>query len=231
VADSLSSVYNLNRCPALSVTQLERDLVLEQNAFVIKEHVKLLSTTNTYDIIEPESGDVVGVAQEKVGGLVQLLRWFISKHIMPTRVEVREKPDDSLVFTIRRGAYIFRSRVEVLDAQGNLVGYFKSKVFTISGGFHIYDKDDNHFAEIKGRLLGFDYRFVTPDGKLEMGRVSKKLTMASAVRELFTSADTYAVEVNPDLAEEPFAKMLILAAALAIDMIYKEESRTVDTGE
>jgi uncharacterized protein YxjI len=202
--------------------------VLESNAFVVKEHVKFISTTNTYDILDANTGEVVGTAQEKVGGLVQVLRWFISKHIMPTRVEVREKPDDSLLFTIRRGAYIFRSKVEVLDAHGELVGYFKSKVLTISGGFHIYDKNDQHFAEIKGKWVGFNYRFLSPDGTVEMGKVSKKLTLKSALKELFTSADTYAVEVNPDLADEPMAKMLVLAAALAIDMIYKEESRTVD---
>jgi len=82
---------------------------------------------------------------------------------------------------------------------------------------------------VKGKWHGFDYRFVTPDGTVELGRVSKK--WEGLAKELFTSADTYGVEVSPDLAEQPLAKMLILAAALAIDMIYKEESRTVDLGE
>ena len=203
--------------------------MLESNTFVVKERVKFIATTASYDILDAETGEAIGTAQEEVGPLVKVLRWFISKHIMPTRVEVREKPDDSLVFTVRRGAYIFRSRVEVLDAQGNLVGYFKSKVLTISGGFTIYDKADNHFADIKGKMFGFDYRFLTPDGKLEMGRVSKKLSLKSAIKELFTSADTYTVDVNPSLADEPMAKMLILAAALAIDVVYKSESKTVDT--
>jgi uncharacterized protein YxjI len=201
--------------------------VLERNTFVVEERVKLVSNVNTYDILDPDSGEVVGTAEEQIGPLVQLARFFISKHLMPTRIEVREKPDDSLVFTVRRGAYVFRSRVEVLDAQGELVGYFKSKVLTISGGFTIYDKNDNHFADIKGKWLGWDYRFLSPDGQVELGRVSKKLGALGLVRELFTSADTYAVRVNPEMADEPLAKMLILAAALAIDTIYKEESRTV----
>ena len=204
--------------------------MLDRNTFVVKEHVKFISNTNTYDILDGESGELLGTVEEKIGTLVQLLRFVISKHLMPTRIEVREKPDDSLVFTVRRGAYIFRSRVEVHDAQGELVGYFKSKFFTISGGFHIYDKDDKHFAEIKGKWLGWDYRLVTPDGGLEMGRVSKKLGALGLVKELFTSADTYAVQVNPEMEGEPLAKMLILAAAVAIDTIYKEESRTVDVG-
>lgn len=202
--------------------------MLDRNTFVVKEHTKLISTTNTYDILDADSGEVLGTAQETVGTLTQIARWFISKALMPMRVEVREKPDDSLLFTIRRGAYIFKSTVEVHDAQGELLGSFRSKLFTISGGFTIADKAGKPFAEIKGKWLGFDYRFVTPDGSFEMGRVSKKLGALGLVKEFFTSADTYAVQVAPELAEEPLAKMLILAAALAIDTVYKEESRTSD---
>ena len=58
------------------------------------------------------------------------------------------------MFTLRRGWYLFRSRVEVHDAQGAAGRYFKSKLITFSGGFHVYDKDDQHFAEVKGNLSG-----------------------------------------------------------------------------
>ena len=40
-------------------------------------------------------------------------------------------------------------------------------------------------------------------------------------RELFTSADTYGVEVSGPAAEDRNAKMVILGAALAIDAIFK----------
>ncbi len=198
--------------------------MLDRNLFVIKERVKILSSVQSYDILDAESGAPIGFAEETIGTLTKGLRWVMSKALLPTRIEVREKPDDSLVFTLRRGWYIFKSRVEVHDADGNLIGYFKSKVLTISGGFHVYDKDDHHFAEVKGKWVGFNYRFLSPDHKVEMGKVSKKLGAMGLVKEMFTSADTFAVEVNPDLADEPLAKMLILAATLAIDMIYKSES-------
>jgi uncharacterized protein YxjI len=198
--------------------------VLEHNTFVIKEKVKIISAVQSYDIFDSR-GTLVGTANETIGLFTQLLRWFMSKQFLPTRLEVREKPDDALVFSIRRGWYLFRSRVEVLDSQDNLIGYFKSKFFTIAGGFHVYDKDDKHFAEVKGKLLGWNYRFLTPDGKVEMGQVSKKLGAMGILKEMFTSADTFGVEVNEDLADEPMAKMLILAATLAIDLIYKSESR------
>lgn len=198
--------------------------MLEPLRYLVKEQVKFLASHATYDIFDAETSDQIGVAEEVIGPVTQVLRWFVSKQLMPTTVEVREKPDDSLVFTIIRGWYLFQSRVEIHDAQGDLVGYFKSKILSWSGGFWVYDRKDREFAEVKGNFIGFKYRVLTPDGGVELGKVSK--TWAGVVKELFTSADTYMVEVNEDLNEQPISKMLVLAAALAVDMIFKSESRT-----
>lgn len=196
--------------------------MLEPRRFMVKERVKFLKTFHTYDVYDADTAEAVGIAQERIGFVTQVLRWFVSKKFMPTVIEVREKPDDALVFTIRRGWYVFRSRVEVHDALEQLVGYFKSKLISWSGGFYVYDRDDRQFAEVRGSFVGFSYRMLTPDGKVELGRVTKKFNL---VRDLFTSADTYMVEVAEDLQDQPIAKMLVVAAALATDMIFKSESR------
>lgn len=200
--------------------------MLECNSFAIQEHKKILSSVQSYDIKNGESGELIGTAREDIGFFTKSMRWLVSKQFLPTKVEVREKPDDSLLFTLRRGWYLFRSRVEVRDSQDALVGYFKSKFLTISGGFNVYDKDDKYFARVKGRLLGFDYRFLTEDDKLELGRVSKVIGGAGGLaREVFFSADHYYLQINPELAEQPMAKMLLLAATLAVDLIYKSQSQ------
>ena len=200
--------------------------MLECNSFAIQEHKKILSSVQSYDIKNGESGELIGTAREDIGFFTQTMRWLVSKQFLPTKVEVREKPDDSLLFTLRRGWYLFRSRVEVRDSQDALVGYFKSKFFTISGGFNVYDKDDKYFARVKGRLLGFDYRFLTEDDKLELGRVSKVIGgVGGLAREVFFSADHYYLQINPELVEQPMAKMLLLAATLAVDLIYKSQSQ------
>jgi uncharacterized protein YxjI len=198
--------------------------VLEKNTFVVKEHVKFVSNSNTYDIFDAESGAQLGVAQEQMGLGKQLLRFVIPKQFTSTSIDVRTA-DGRPVCSIRRGPYLFRSRVEVLDANGAVLGYYVSKVFTLGGGFHIYDKDGRHVAEIKGKWTGFEYRFLSLDGNVEMGRVTKELSFTSIMKDLFTSADTYAVVVSPHLTGNPMAKALILAAALAIDTIYKNEDR------
>src|SRR4051812_31456429 len=148
--------------------------MLEANRFLVKEQVKFLASHHTYDIYDADTQEHVAVAEEKIGAVTKLLRWFVSKQLMRTRIEVREKPDNALVFTISRGWYVFRSRVEVHDAQDALVGYFKSNLISWSGGFYVYDKNDRQFAEVTGNFIGFKYRMRTPDGKVELGQVSKQ---------------------------------------------------------
>lgn len=203
--------------------------MLEPQRFLIKERVRFLAAGQTFDLYDADadSREPIGVATEVLGPLARLSRWFVSKQLTGTTIEVREKLDESLVFTVRRGAYLIRSRVEVHDAQGELVGWLKSRLISWSGGFHVYDRSGRLFAEVRGNFVGFEYRMLTPDGAVELGRVTKK--WASVVKEVFTSADAYLVELNDDLAEQPLAKMLVLAAALATDMIFKAESRPAAT--
>ena len=166
--------------------------MLEQNTFVVKEKAKLLSSRNSYEILD-EAGKVVGTAEQATGGLAKLLGMVMGD--TPTQIDFREKPDDSLVFTVRRRGYLMK-KVEVVDAQGTVIGLYKAKKFSLSGGFHVYDGKGKHVAEIRGKMLKSDYTFIQPDGKTEMGKVSKK--WAGAMKGLFTSADTYAVQIAPD---------------------------------
>lgn len=207
--------------------------MLECNTFAITEHPKVLSATHRYDIKNAQTGEILGEAIETIGPLAQVLRWVISKKLLATTIEVREKPDDSLLFTIHRGAYPFRSRVEVRDANQHLVGYFHSRFFTLSGGFTVYDEADRPLAQVRGRLQGLHYKFLSVDGQVELGEVSKSIGgVGSVAREMLFSADNYFLTIHADFADQPLAKMLLLAAALAIDIIYKSESRgTLDPVE
>lgn len=192
--------------------------MLELQRFFVKEQVALLRTTDIYDIYDPDTQQQVGTARETVGTLVQLMRWFIHKGLMPTTVQVRDR-QEQLVFSIRRPIQLLRARVEVRNADHELLGYFKSKLFSLGGGFWVYDNHDRQFAEVKGDWKGWNFRFLTPDG-VELGLVTKK--WAGLGKEMFTSADSYIVSINDGLSDQPVAKTLLLAAALAIDIVYKE---------
>jgi uncharacterized protein YxjI len=97
-----------------------------------------------------------------------------------------------------------------------LIGTFKSRLLTLGGKFGVYDAGGNEVAMVKGNWVGWDFRFLTASGA-ELGVVSRK--WGGVAKELFTSADSYVVAVHePDSA----AAILLLAAGLAIDTVYKE---------
>jgi uncharacterized protein YxjI len=110
---------------------------------------------------------------------------------------------------------------EVLDPEGQVVGRYKGKKFSLSGGYHVYGKEGKHVAEIKGKMLKAEYKFLTPDRSAEMGSVSR--TWGGLAKSLGSGDDTYAVQIAPRCAEDPAAKMLILGAALAVESIYKKK--------
>jgi uncharacterized protein YxjI len=192
--------------------------MLELSTFFVKEHVGMFKMHDVYDILDPSTQQMVGQAHEIVSGIKKLLRLLVDKKLMSTTVEVRDA-QEKLVFSIYRPFRFFRSEVQVLDGQGTKLGYFQSKIFTIGGGFWVYDAKDKQVAEVKGDWVGWNFRFLTPSGE-EIGQVTKK--WAGIAKEFFTSADNYIVSISDDLSDEPTAKCLLLAAALAIDIVYKE---------
>jgi len=111
--------------------------MLNRKTFFIREHVGLIKLSNTYDILDPESEGLLGIAQERPGGFVHVLRLLVSKQHLPTKVFVYEgndpKDESRLVFSIQRGFTLFRSKVRICDAQGNVIGGLKSKLFSLGG--------------------------------------------------------------------------------------------------
>ncbi len=72
---------------------------------------------------------------------------------------------------------------------------------------------------MKGNLVGWNFQFVAVDGK-ELGVVTRK--WGGIGKELFTSADNYVVHLAAGV--DPIGMgPLLLAAALCIDMVLKEQ--------
>jgi hypothetical protein len=188
--------------------------------FLVKERVGILKLVDAFDIYDPATGAQVGVAKENIGIVLKLLRFVVNKRLLPTLVEVREQEGGRVVLAMRRGFTLVRSYVTVTDGLGKEIGRFKSKLFSIGGGFHVLDGTEQPVAEIKSDWKGWNFRFLTPDGT-EIGRVTKK--WAGLGKELFTSADNYVISLSDSHVIRADAMPLLLAAGLAIDTIYKEK--------
>ena len=195
--------------------------MLNRQSYFIREHVGIMKLTDTYDILDPETRQQIGIAKEKLGLHFQLLRLVLNKRLLPTTIFVYEgpNPDDEskLLFSIQRGMTFFRSKVNICDRNGTVVGWLRSKAFSLGGAFYVFDAADNEVAFVKGDWKGWNFRFLDK-GENELGTITKK--WAGIGKELFTTADNYIIALNDE--PEPAKAILLLAAGLAVDMVYKE---------
>jgi uncharacterized protein YxjI len=195
--------------------------MLDKNTYFIRERVGFLKLVDTYDILDPQTQEQLGIAKEKAGALIQILRFFVNKQLLPTKVFVYEgtNPDDEskLLFSIRRGITLFRSKVMILGRDGTAIGFLQSKVFTLGGAFRVFDSAGSEVALVKGDWKGWNFRFLDK-AENEIGTITKK--WAGLGKELFTTADNYVIALNGEPA--PAKAMLLLAAGLAVDTVFKE---------
>ncbi len=195
--------------------------MLNRKMYFIRERVGLMKLADTYDILDPMTQAQIGIAKEKAGILVHILRFIVNKQLLPTKVFVYEgdNPEDEtkLAFSIQRGFTLFRSKVNILDRSGNVVGWFQSKILSLGGTFRVFDAAGSEVALVKGDWKGWNFRFLDRSEN-EIGTITKK--WAGIGKELFTSADNYIITLN----QEPTAakSILLLAAGLAVDTVYKE---------
>jgi uncharacterized protein YxjI len=196
--------------------------MLNRKAYFIREHVGFMKLSDTYDILDPETQAQLGVAQEKPGLLIHVLRFLINKRLLPTTVFVYEgknaEDESKLLFSIRRGVALFKSKVEICDRGGKAVGFLVSKLFSLGGAFRVHDASGREYALVQGNWKGWSFKITDTAGN-EIGTISKK--WAGIGKELFTSADNYMIALNSE--PNPGSAILLLAAGLAVDTIYKEK--------
>ncbi|HEX8547329.1 MAG TPA: phospholipid scramblase-related protein [Cytophagaceae bacterium] len=187
--------------------------------YLIKEHVSFLKFSDTYDILDPQNGELVATARENISIFIKLIRLVIGKKLLPTKVEITNEATADVVYTMKKGFTILRSKVVVSGVNGE-IGYFKSRVFTIGGRFDVFTPSHEKVAEVKGGWIGWTFKFID-NNKKELGSVEKK--WAGIGKEFFTSADNYMISLNPELTSKPELMALLITAGLAIDVVYNEK--------
>lgn len=186
-------------------------MLLDHNKFVLKMQKKGFSGKKSFEILDAESGDLLGTAVETTKFLASLLGAMV--------YEVRDAEDNAPLFTVGRTGLILK-KDQVLSPKGELIGRYKAKVFSLSGGFHVYDKDGKHLAEMQGKMFKSEYKFLAPDKGGEMGSVSR--TWGGLAKSLLSGGSTFGVQIDPKFAKNQTAKMLILGATIAVETIFRK---------
>jgi len=194
-------------------------MLLKRRRFFVKERVSMLKLTDTYDILDPDTKQSIGVAKDEPPTWAKLLRLIVKKPLLPTVVQVYEVEGSPAVITLKKYPGFLHTTVVVTHPTLGEIGRFKSKLFSLGGGFHILNKSGEKVADVKGNWKGWNFKMVDARGQ-ELGVVTKK--WAGIGKELFTTADNYMISLNDQVAEQPNQAPLLLAAGLAIDIVYKE---------
>ena len=192
--------------------------MLTKDTFFIKQQAS--SLTETYDIYDPVTGHQIASAKEDVSGFIKFGRIIFKKGHFPTKFNIFESGNKMPTLTINKPFSFLTSKFTILDKDNNSIGYFKTKVVQLSRGFSVYNEKDQLVAEVKGDLIsGSNFKF-SDANKNEIGVVSRK--WSGIGKELFTSADNYIVNITNPGKDKEKNTALMLAAGLAIDIIYFE---------
>jgi uncharacterized protein YxjI len=192
---------------------------LNRNLYLVKEHVKIFKAANSFDVFDPETSELIlECREENLGFFTKIFRFTDFKRMTPFNMEIKTTSGQTIL-TVRRDVSWFLSTVEVIDEQKRLIGKFKQKFLSIGGKFEVLDTSERVLCTLKGSWTSWDFKFVSNDGK-EFATVTKK--WSGLGKELFTSADNYILQINPQVPADSPLRMLILAAVMCIDLVLKE---------
>jgi hypothetical protein len=191
---------------------------LQRNLYFVKEHVGFFKAANNFDVVDPETGEMILECREpNLGVFTKMLRFTDYKRYTPFNIEVTT-PENEPVLRITRGISLFLSKVSVFDEEEDRVGGFKQKLFSIGGAFSVLSANDQPLCQLKGKWTAWEYRF-EHNGQ-ELAKVSRK--WSGIGKELFTSADNYILQISDSVPPDNPLRILILGAVFCIDMVLKE---------
>jgi uncharacterized protein YxjI len=196
-----------------------RSVLLEQPVLVVNQKTKLIELTNEYAVFDGNAQQIGAVVEVGQSTVKKAFR-FISAldQFLTHRLEVRDATGPVLVLT--RPAKLLRSRVQVARPDGAPVGEIAQ-----ANAFGRIRFDLVVGGQVVGAIQAENWRawnFAISDAQgREIARITKK--WEGLARTVFTTADTYVVQVHRRLAE-PLAS-LVLASALTVDTALKQDDR------
>ncbi|MFM7129915.1 MAG: phospholipid scramblase-related protein [bacterium] len=197
-------------------------MLLDYRKFFVKERVAFVKLTDAYDIFDPDTNQPIGLAKDEPPGWAKALRILVNKRFLPTTINIYEQEGEEPLFSLKKKPGFLRVSVVVCDSHGAEFGTLRSKLFSLGGGFTVMDTTGTMVADVKGDWKGWNFRFLDSAGT-ELGVVTKQ--WAGLGKEFFTSADNYIISLSEtyEALGDHATASLMLAAGLAIDIVFKEQ--------
>jgi uncharacterized protein YxjI len=192
-------------------------------ALVIRQQKELLEvftdfeTKNRYVVQLPDGQTALYAAETGGGAMAFLTRSFL-KAKRPFTMRLVDAYGN-LALQLERPWTWFFSELHVTDGHGQRLGMIDQRFAFFARRFVILDPNNRELAQLHGPFFR-PWTFRVMQGDHEVGRITKQ--WSGLLREAFTDADTFGVELGPSM--DPRLRALVLAATFLIDFLYFEDS-------
>jgi uncharacterized protein YxjI len=193
--------------------------LLAQPVLVVNQKLKLVELRNEYSIFDQHGNRIGSVRQARQGPLAFLLRLFTDLDVaLPITLDFVNAAGQTELVLHKPW---FRWVCSVRQPGGAELGTVAKQFRLGKARFGLAGPGGRPLGEVRAEnWRAKDFAVVDEQGR-EVARVTKKW---AGLRELFTDADNYVVQLDPAVADP--LRSLALASCLAIDVIMKQK----DTG-
>lgn len=195
--------------------------LLTLNRFFVKQKPKVIELTAEYQLLDEQGADVGAIRQEgqsklkKFARLVSSLDQFMTHHLS------MYDAGGAKVVGLTRPAKFLKSKVLVQDGSGAAVGAIVQQNIIGKIRFGLVAADGAELGSINAEnWRAWNFQIADTTGR-EVGRITKQWRGLGT--EMFTTADTYMVEISP-IVEGPL-RLLALGAAAGIDTALKQDAQ------
>jgi Scramblase len=190
--------------------------LLAQQVLVVKQKLKLIELRNDYAVLDQHGRQIGAVVQATQSPLAFLARVFTSWDVaLPITLHILG-PGAMTELVVHKPWFTWRC--QVVRPDGLALGEITKQVRLGKARFALLDPRGARLGEVRAH----DWRakdFSVLDGAGQpIARVTKRW---AGLRELFTDADSYVIEVSP-YAVDPL-RSLAVATCLVIDVVMKQK--------
>src|SRR4029450_13425479 len=190
--------------------------LLAQQVLIVRQKLKLVELRNDYAVLDQSGRQIGAVVQATQSPLAFLARvvtsWDVS---LPITLHILG-PGAVTELIVHKPWFTWRC--QVVRPDGVVVGEITKQIRLGRARFTLLDPRGARLGEVRARnWRAKDFSVLDGAGQ-PIARVTKRW---AALRELFTDADTYVVEVSP-AAVDPL-RSLAVATCLVIDVVMKQK--------
>lgn len=194
--------------------------IFSEPVLVVNQKAKLIEVNNEYAIFT-QSGQQIGAVRQ-VGQSVakKVLRVVSSLDQFMTHSLQIVDANGVVQLTIKRPAKLFKSKFEVTNGAGQVIGAIEQENMVGKIHFGLFVEGQRLGSINAENWRAWNFNIQDANGS-EVARITK--TWEGLAKTMFTTADNYVVQLSPTL-HDPL-RSLVVASALSIDTALKQDKR------